>query len=390
MKAGFERYFVQKLEQGLTDLPSLIHVLIGPRQVGKTTGVEQLRKRFNRNSTSFYASADGDISKPSSWLMEHWEIAKASKNPCLLVIDEIQKVENWSETIKKAWDEQTRTKVSKIKLILLGSSSLTIQKGLSESLAGRFRLYPVFHWSFEESQHAFQLGLEQFLKFGGYPGSYAFVRDQVEWLNYLKDSIINPVIGKDILTQVNVKSPALFKQCFDLACSYGAQEISYTKLLGQLQDRGNTDLVKHYLDLLEGAFLLKQLFKYSNKKVLTRSSSPKLLPYCPALYSVTLDADLNNEERGRAFEIMIGAQLIQLPGELYYWREKNFEVDFVYRFGKKTVAIEVKTGNKKTAEGLEKFKERFPTAETLLITPDNFQSALKGIARPPLTSRNEA
>ena len=149
----------------------------------------------------------------------------------------------------------------------------------------------------------------------------------MDWLRYVKESIVAPVIGKDILMNARVKSPALFKQCFDLAASYPAQEISYTKLLGQLQDRGNTDLVKYYLELLEGAFLIKQLFKYSGKKVVTRSSSPKILPLCPALFSIQVDADLNTEEEGRMFELVVGASLAQGPGELFYWREKNDEGD---------------------------------------------------------------
>jgi predicted AAA+ superfamily ATPase len=208
--------------------------------------------------------------------------------------------------------------------------------------------------------------------FGGYPGSYQFRNDKISWLSFLKESIINAVIGKDILINSRVKSPALFKQTFDLVCSYPVQEISYTKLLGQLQDKGNTDLVKHYLELFEGAFLVKQLFKYTSKAVVTKTSSPKIIPMCPALYTVTLDADVNDEELGRCFEIFIGALLLRLPGKLYYWRERNYEVDYVYKFGKKLTGIEVKKSKPRSSKGLQKFQEKYPGSEVFIATQDNY------------------
>jgi predicted AAA+ superfamily ATPase len=222
--------------------------------------------------------------------------------------------------------------------------------------------------------------LKEFLVYGGYPGSYQLKENRIDWLDYIKYSIIDPVIGKDILSLVHVKSPALFKQCFELICSYAAQEISYTKLLGQLQDKGNTDLVKHYIELFEAAFLIKSLHKYSGKEIKRRASSPKIIPLCPALYSVTKDADYSDEDFGHAFEVVIGAYLNSLPGKLYYWRERNYEVDFVYQFGKKLWAIEVKYGQMRSLKGLEKFLERFPSASTYVVTPNNFQEFFKTIS----------
>jgi uncharacterized protein len=376
MKKVIQLPFLEKVKASLKKDDPLIQVIIGPRQVGKTTGIKLLMESWGKeNIPCKYVSADGDILFPNSWILEQWELARIESNSSILIIDEIQKVERWPEIIKKLWDE----KKSQIKLVLLGSSSLSIQKGLKESLAGRFELHRVYHWNYLESQKAYGIDLESYLIFGGYPGSYQFISERDTWLNYLKESIINPVIGKDILQQARVKSPALFKQCFDIICSYPAQEISYTKLLGQLQDKGNTDLIKYYLELFEEAFLIKQVFKYTNKKVLTRSSSPKILPGCPALYSVGLDAQLNSEERGRSFELMIGAQLMRLPGELFYWREGNFEVDFIYKYGKKLYGLEVKSGRKKKQGGLEKFKSNFPTAEILIVTPENFLKVFESI-----------
>jgi uncharacterized protein len=364
--------FVKKLEREFSNsAESLIQVVIGARQVGKTTGIKQLLSELP-NKSYLYCSADAILPKPADWLFEQWNIATSS-GKTLLVVDEIQKVENWSALVKQLWDEQL-FHGKKLDLILLGSSSLNIQRGLSESLAGRFLLHKVYHWNAEESKAAYNLDLDTYLTYGGYPGSYSLLSNRQEWLDYINDSIIEAVIGKDILSNARVLSPALFKQCFDIVCSYPAQEISYTKLLGQLHSRGNTDQIKYYLELLEGAFLIKQLFKYSNRKVIKRSSSPKLLPMCPSLFTVGIDADLNKEEKGRAFELAVGTSLIRLPGRTYYWRERNYEVDFVYEYGKNLYGIEVKSSSVKNARGLMKFKEKFPKAHTLIITPDNFDN----------------
>ncbi len=370
------RSFVNEILASLTRKHPLIEVVIGPRQVGKTTGIKQLLQKVKRDY--FYISADGDVLKQPSWITEQWLIAKNKSPNTILVIDEIQKVENWAEAVKQLWDQQN-LKSDHIKLILLGSSSLELQKGLSESLAGRFFLHKVYHWNPGESQKAYNLDLDQYLKFGGYPGSYNFIEDKINWLNYVQNSIVDAVIGKDILSLARVKSPSLFKQCFYLACSYACQEISYTKLLGQLQDRGNTEVVKYYLELFEQAFLLRQLFKFSNKKVLSRSSSPKILPLCPSLYSITIDADYGPDNYGRAFELTVGAILNTLPGELYYWRSRNFEVDYVYKFGKKLWAIEVKSNHKNKAKALHEFKKEFPTAELVLMNKDNYKAEIDKI-----------
>ncbi len=372
MKNKIKLSFINSLQSLKSDRWSLIQVIVGPRQVGKTTGVLQYLEGLDK-ATYHYVSADAQVQRSGDWLEHHWIELQSRASGGLLVIDEIQKVENWSEVVKKLWDKQKNVS-QQIRLILLGSSSLEIQKGLSESLTGRFILHRLHQWTLQESQEAYGLSLEDFLVYGGYPGSYMFTNDRAEWLNYIRHSIIDTVIGKDILNLARVKSAALFRQSFDLACSYGAQEISYTKLLGQLQEKGNVELIKHYLELFEGAFLLKQIFKYSSKKTLSRSSSPKILPLCPALYSNTLDADLNSEQRGRAFEIAVGCALVRLPGSLYYWRQGAYEVDYIYQYGKKLFAIEVKSARKKSAKGLSQFLLEFPTAKPLIVTPDILQN----------------
>jgi uncharacterized protein len=378
MQTEFKRPLLADLQNQLKKYPQFIHVLLGPRQVGKTTAVHQLIKTLKAES-ALYFSADGDLMKPADWLFGKWIEAKQTRGVELLVIDEIQKIENWSSVAKKIWDEQKQSSKKPLKLLVLGSSSLEIQKGLSESLTGRFLQLNASHWTFSESKRAFSLDLEQYLTFGGYPGSYALIKDRQDWLRYVNDSIIQTVLGKDILSLNRVKSPALFRQCFEILCSYAAQEISYTKLLGQLQDKGNTELIKYYIELFEGAFLLKALPKYSNKKVLVKASSPKILPLCPALYTVTKGADLTSEDFGHAFEACVGSHLAQKNGQLHYWRDGKYEVDFVFFSGKRPLAIEVKYNTDSNAKGLLEFKKQFPKCETLLINPNNFESLLAEI-----------
>jgi predicted AAA+ superfamily ATPase len=286
------------------------------------------------------------------------------------VVDEIQKIPNWAEAIKAFWDARP----GQIRVLLLGSSSLQLQSGLTESLAGRFELTRVYHWTFAEMHAAFGHSLEQYLSFGGYPGAVRFEEDLERWYAYMKESIVEAVIGKDILQNRRVANPALFRQAFEILCHYPAQEISFTKLLGQLQDRGNTDLVKYYIELYGGAFLLYALQKYSAKEWLARSSTPKMLPACPALYTMAsgkMDEN-DSERRGRVFELAVGAELIHFPGELFYWREKQAEVDFVFKSHSKLYAIEVKSGRKKSTKGLNAFVEKFPNARRIVITPENF------------------
>ena len=364
-----ELFWLKKLKNNLHTNDSFIQVVLGPRQVGKTTGVLRLLQDDWKNN-SIYVSADLVFNSDSEWLIENWRLAQ--QNDFLLVIDEIQKCFNWAEILKKLYDEAKRNK-SKIRCIVLGSSSLEIQKGLTESLTGRFQLTTAFHWNYSESHQLTTMDFNSYLKFGGYPGSYSMVnQDHDVWYDYIKNSIISTVVEKDILQFHNVKKPALFRQIFDILCSYPAQEISYTKLLGQLQDKGNVDIIQHYLKLYEGAFLFKTLQKFSNKPFKTKSSSPKIIPLAPCLYYSTIRADYEFDEKGRAFELAVGCQLVRTGEELYYWRDGKYEVDFVLKIGKKIWAIEVKTGDSKSAKGLVEFKKQFPQAHLVFINEANY------------------
>lgn len=364
----YQRPFVAQLAQRLQGPSHFIQVLVGPRQVGKTTGVRQLLAQ--QQWPAHYANADDVLVSDRSWLLQQWQQALLLGDGALLVVDEIQKIPNWPETIKALWDAQP----GRLRVLLLGSSALQLQSGVTESLAGRFELLRVYHWGFAELQAAFGYDLERYLAYGGYPGAVALEAEPDRWYAYMKDAIVEAVIGKDILQSRQVAKPALFRQAFEILCAYPAQEISYTKLLGQLQDKGNTDLVKGYIALYGGAFLLHALQKYSPKAHLSRSSSPKMLPACPALYSMAAGVAVGSdpEQRGRAFELAVGCELLQQPGQVYYWRERNDEVDFVYQYRDRLYAIEVKSGRKKSAKGLEAFCAQAPGARPILITPENF------------------
>jgi len=367
----YELPFVVSLLKRLTEKHSLIQVVLGPRQVGKTTGIRQMLEKLNTNY--IYESADGSIASPTSWLGEQWQLARAKGPETVLVLDEIQKIENWSESVKKFWDQDVREGTG-IKVVLLGSSSLQLQEGLTESLAGRFEITRVPHWNYSESSKAFGCDFETYLQYGGYPGTWQFIEDKDRWYHYVRDAIVEAVIGKDILNSTRVERPALFRQAFELLCHYPAQEISYTKLLGQIQDRGNTDLIKRYIQLLEGAFLFRSLEKFSGKAVKRKSSSPKILPLCPALVTLQSRKDLttDREQRGRIFELVVGATLTRLSGNLYYWREGTAEIDYIYQEGQKLFAIEVKSGRKKSQKGLDEFRKKFPKARMAIISPENY------------------
>lgn len=361
--------FIETLKSNLS-AGNLIQVVQGPRQVGKTTGVLYFLK--SQKKPYHYISADGVLENETSWTLSEWQKA-CDKKVTYFVVDEIQKINNWSEIIKRIWDEKLRSaRHKKIRFILLGSSSLKIQKGLTESLTGRFQVINVYHWNFLETKKLISISLEDFLKMGGYPGSYKFIKKRDMFESFIKSSIIEPVINMDILPFSSIQKPALFKQVFNILCGYPAQEISYTKLLGQLQNKGNTDLIKTYISFYEKAFLFKSLEKFSSKIVKIKSSTPKFLPLCPCFSLL----NQQNQPLSRCFEATVGAQLLRLPGDLYYWRERNKEVDFVFCFRHKIYGIEVKFGRKKFSSGMEAFLNKFKGACPVFIDRDNYEKFL--------------
>lgn len=362
----------------LTQPRRFMQVMSGPRQVGKTTTV--LRVAAVSGKPHHYATADSPALRGSAWIAQQWNAARAMARQgegAVLILDEIQKVPAWPESVKLLWDEDTRSG-SSLQVVLLGSSPLLVHKGLSESLAGRFEMLRQPHWSFGEMRQAFRWNLEEFLLHGGYPGT-APLKDDPERLSaYIRDSIVEPTVARDILSLADVRRPALLRRLFELACVYCAEILSYNKMLGQLQDAGNVTTVAHYLNLLGEAGMVRGLQKYGGE-ARRRSSSPKLQPLATGLVTASSGISLNSwaepgEHRGRLVECAVGAHLCNWAfssgrQDIFYWRDRNHEVDFVVPFDGRLFAIEVKSGQtrQRGLPGIERFMQRYPSAAPLLV-----------------------
>jgi len=345
----------KELARRLKEPRRFIQVVAGARQVGKTTLVRQVAEQSGL--PAHYASADEPTLRGADWVEQQWAAARllageAGKKGALLILDEVQKITQWSEIVKRLWDDDTHTG-QPLKVILLGSAPLLIQRGLSESLAGRFEVLHLPHWSFSEMQRAFNWSLEQYLFYGAYPGAAPLIRQPARWARYIRDSLIETTISRDVLLLSRVNKPALLRRVLEVGCAYSGQILSYNKMLGQLQDAGNTITLAHYLDLLSGAGLVIGLQKYAGEEVRRRAASPKLQVLNTALITARNEmtytqARKDSEFWGHLVESAVGAHLANAAAagecKLYYWRENNREVDFVASVGGQLTAIEVKSG----------------------------------------------
>ncbi|MBK8927925.1 MAG: ATP-binding protein [Crocinitomicaceae bacterium] len=375
---AYQRHQIKQLEKRINEKRKFIQVIMGPRQVGKTTLVTQLLKKAK--IPSYFVSADNTANADKTWLEQQWEIArlkikqKESKE-FLLVIDEIQKIHNWSEVIKMLWDQDSKNSTN-IKVILLGSSRLLLQQGLTESLAGRFETIYLGHWSLSEMEKAFGWNENQFVWFGGYPGSAELITQETRWKKYILDSLIETSISKDVLMLTRVDKPALMRRLFELGALYSGQILSYTKILGQLLDAGNTTTLAHYLYLLDTAGLLAGIEKFTGNQIRQRSSSPKFQVHNTALISAQRNESLKKisslpSEWGRIVESAIGAHLINhslTEGfAVNYWRNRNDEIDFVIEKKGTIIGLEIKSGISQKTSGMTAFKKQVNPEKMLLI-----------------------
>ena len=377
---NYTRPVFQTILKRVREKRRFMQALAGPRQVGKTTLARQAIEKCGL--PSHYVSADEPTLQDRAWLNQQWDIArtktisKDGNRPALLISDEIQKIPGWSETVKKLWDEDTARKTP-LRVMILGSSPLLVQKGLTESLGGRFELIPISHWSYSEMRQCFGFTLEQYIYFGGYPGAATLISEHDRWVDYIVESLIETTISRDILLMSRVDKPALLRRLFHLGCEHSGQIISYQKMIGQLQDAGNTTTLAHYLDLLNGAGLLRGLSKYAGQRVRQRGSSPKLLVLNTALMTALsnrsfAEAQLDHDYWGRLVESAVGAHLVNDGRskhiEVFYWLDRNREVDFILRLGRSLTAIEVKsTAKSYTLPGIETFCKTFPVKRRLLV-----------------------
>lgn len=374
----FKKKEFQILMERLSEPRARIQVISGPRQVGKSTMVKQVLKEIDLP----YLFVTGDNVSPNDtlWIAASWQTARAQKlmgkhAQYLLVIDEVHKIKNWSEAVKKEWDQDTFNDLN-MKVVLLGSSRLLLKDGLTESLAGRYEIIRMTHWTFPEMHKAFGLDINQYIYIGGYPGGAPLIKNERRWHNYIKDSIIAPAISQDILMTKTIYKPDLMKQVFDLGCAYSGEELSLNKMLGQLQDAGNVTTIANYLSTLNEAQLLAGLQKFAFDKARKYNSVPKLMVYNTALLSVLSNikfekAFIDPKTWGRWVESAVGAYLLNMSEELgyhvYYWREKNDEVDFILEYNRNSIAIEVKSGRRTTNVGLSVFREKFHPLTSFVV-----------------------
>lgn len=373
------------IKNRLEEPRKFIQVVMGPRQVGKSTVVKQVLRDLDMQY-QFY-SADNVPATNGAWVSNCWAAVRSLKesrglDSILLVIDEIQKIANWSEVVKKEWDDDTFHDRN-IKVILLGSSRVFLEKGLSESLGGRFEEIRMSHWSYPEMRDGFGFTLDQYLFYGGYPGAASLIRDEERYQQYIQSSIVEATINKDILMDTPISKPALLRRTFELGAAYSGQLLSLTKMLGELQDAGNTTTLAGYVQLLNESGMLGGLQKYSIDMARRKSSIPKFQVYNNALKTIyspcTFEqAILDRKAWGHIFESGVGAYIISQSFvhrfEIFYWRERNDEVDFVLRKKGAVVAIEVKSNAEKNTAGLGVFKKMF-NPQTALIVGDGGISA---------------
>jgi len=376
----FARAWGQTLRDRLAEPRRFLQVIAGPRQVGKTTLVRQVIAAIGIPAR--YASADEPTLREVRWIDEQWlaarSVAKPSE-PAVLVLDEIQKIPRWSETVKRLWDEDTAARLP-LHVVVLGSAPLLIQRGLTESLAGRFEVIRLPHWSFSEMEAAFGWSLEQFIFYGGYPGAAPLITDPERWVRYILDSLVETTISRDVLLLTRVDKPALLRRLFELGCRYSGQILSYTKMLGQLQDAGNATTLAHYLELLSAAGMVTGLQKFAGSAARSRGSSPKLQVLNNALMTAQSDRTLeearaDREFWGRLVESAVGAHLANAAAlghcELFYWRGRSREVDFVVRVKRLLAGLEVKSGRTRDVQrGLDAFGIEFKPQRRILAGGD--------------------
>jgi len=374
----FKRAQFKELFSRILEPRDKIQVISGPRQVGKSTLVKQVLQEIT--IPHLLVSADNVEETNNAWIGEMWATARARMKAAkmdeyLLVIDEVHKLDNWSEAVKKEWDEDTFNDLN-LKVVILGSSRLLLKDGLTESLAGRYELIRMPHWSYAEMHEAFNMDVDHFIYFGGYPGGAKYINDERRWRRYVKDSIIAPAIERDVLQTKTVYKPALMKQMFELGCTYSSEELSLNKMLGQLQDAGNVTTLAGYLSTLDESRLICGLQKYASDDARKYNSVPKLMVYNTALFSAQSGTTFNKAFTtpklwGRWVESAVGAYLLNQEDEydykLYYWREREDEVDFIIEYNKQCIAIEVKSGRRTTNEGLFVFRDRFNPKQSFVV-----------------------
>ncbi len=362
--------------------PGRIQLLAGPRQVGKTTLLLELAERHGK--VAIYAAADGpEAALPGFWerLWSRAEGTASTEGRALVLLDEAHVLHDWAGHLKREWDRLRRGKLP-VQVVATGSSALRLAHGSRESLAGRFERITLTHWSASSLAEVFGVppteACKILVEMGSYPGAFEFRKDSPRWSAYVRDAILEPAVGRDILALAAVRKPALLRQVFGVAASAPTQILSLQKIQGQLQDRGALETIAHYLALLEEAFLVATLQKHSTRPARQRSAPPKVVPLNNALLAVMdprgiPDRTREPERWGVWVENACLAHAWNAGQRVNYWREEPLEVDGVLEGGWGAWAIEVKTGRISASDlkGLGEFVRRHPKFRPLIVCDDD-------------------
>lgn len=374
------RRVVDVLLANLDEHEPLVQILVGPRQVGKTTAVEHLKKEWGANS--HYASADSVVDEHGPWLEKQWQEALSQGEGTLLILDEIQKVENWTELVKALWD---KTRKRGLRVVLLGSTSLNhcLTHSGRESLAGRF--FPIYvpHWSYPETKEAFGSSIEEFSLFGGYPKAMEFANDREKWIEYIGGSIINPIIDVDIFLQGNFKKIENLRRAFRVLCQEANVEINYTKLLQEIQQSGNTDIVKRYLEGYYDSFLLSQISLIDDNGNEDSRGTSKIMINCPAVFTFGRSSFEGVKKDRVRFHQAVASELKRIPNNSFgYWQksEDTGMTYFIRTTDNKVFGIYIdQDGSRWSAtKSYDQFRRTFKGARIVTVNPDNYDDLLEG------------
>jgi predicted AAA+ superfamily ATPase len=366
------------LERLQEPAPGRMQLLTGPRQVGKTTLLLEIAEQFG--DAAVYAAGDEpDAALPGFWERRFADAeARARRGTAVLLLDEVHHLYDWAKRLKGHCDYLRRRRVP-VHIVATGSSALRVTSGSRETLAGRFERITLRHWSASSLASIFHMPAQQaalsLVQFGSYPGAVALQSDPVRWRAYLRDAIIEPAIGRDVLALATVRRPGLLRQVFAVAVGSPARIVSLQKLQGQLQDKGALETVAHYLALLQDAYLVAPLERFSQQAHRRRAAPPKLVTLNNALLSAMHPQGPPDPAReparfGLWMENACLAFALNQGQRVTYWREEPLEIDAVLEGSWGDWAVEVKTGSFDALgiKGLLEFCRRNPKFRPLVIT----------------------